>query len=268
MSFLSNVSYLAPKAKIEDFPFNLAILSNLSTLNLPLTVAVFVGENGAGKSTLLESLAVKINLQSLGEKSLQNDSTLEHARSLSKAFTLSWHKKTNHGFFLRAEDYFAYLKQIEMERDYYKKELKRIDEEFKDRSRFVQALAKGPINASLGGIQSTFKENADAQSHGESFLNIFQQRLKGIGIYIIDEPEAALSPVSQLALIKMITDSVQRGSQFLIATHSPILMAIPNAEIFNCDVSPPTEIEYNDIEHVNFYRSFLQNPENFVQRLR
>ena len=107
----------------------------------------------------------------------------------------------------------------------------------------------------------------DVNSHGESFLKLFQSRVVPGGLYLLDEPEAALSPQSQLAFLAMIKDSVDDGSQFLIATHSPILMAIPGATIFSFDQCPVGEVEFEDLEHVNLMRDFLARPERFLRHL-
>ena len=116
-------------------------------------------------------------------------------------------------------------------------------------------------------MEVRYGEYLDANSHGESVLKLFQSRLVPGGLYLLDEPEAALSPQSQLAFLAMIKDSVDDGSQFLIATHSPILMAIPGATIFSFDQCPVGEVEFEDLEHVNLMRDFLARPERFLRHL-
>jgi predicted ATPase len=107
----------------------------------------------------------------------------------------------------------------------------------------------------------------DARSHGESFLALFGSRFVTQGLYLLDEPEAALSPQSQLALLSMIGQAVSGGSQFVVATHSPILLAFPGARILTFDETPIAEVAYADLEHVNLTRSFLENPERYLRHL-
>jgi predicted ATPase len=112
-----------------------------------------------------------------------------------------------------------------------------------------------------------YGENLDANSHGESFLKIFQSRFVAGGLYLLDEPEAPLSPQRQLALMSMLKEMVDQEAQFIIATHSPILMAFPGARILNFDNHPVMEAHYDDVEHVSLTRAFLNNPQSFLRRL-
>jgi predicted ATPase len=269
MVFLRGLGYLPPviPSDLESFPFNIPILHDFPGLNFETPITVLVGENGSGKSTILEALAAAVGLQTLGEFPIDEDPTLEHARKLGRQLRLIWNKQTVKGFFIRAEDYFAYLKSVEKERSSYREEIKKIQEEMKDRSRFAQIQAVAPTAYSLASIQRRFGDNADARSHGEGFMHIFRQRLEIPGLYVIDEAEAALSPIAQLALVSLIKESVRIGSQFLIATHSPILMACPDAMIYTCDTHPISQIQYDEIEHVKLFRDFLSEPENFIRRL-
>ena len=114
---------------------------------------------------------------------------------------------------------------------------------------------------------SRYGADLDAQSHGESFLALLRARLTPNGLFLLDEPEAALSPQSQLAFIAMIKDAIDEGSQFIMATHSPILMAIPGAQIVTFDTSPPETVQYEDLEHVNLTRAFLLNPERYLRHI-
>jgi predicted ATPase len=112
-----------------------------------------------------------------------------------------------------------------------------------------------------------YGEDPFARSHGELFLDLFRARLTGPGLYLLDEPEVPLSPTNQLALLAMIRDAAGAGSQFLVATHSPILMALPGATILDMDISPPTAVPWEEVEHVAITRAFLSHPESFLRRL-
>lgn len=230
-------------------------------------VVIFTGENGTGKSTLLEGIAGKLNLPTLGEMSIQKDPSLKHALQLANQLQLVQMKKSHRGFFMRAEDFFAFLKRIELEREMNTDQIHRIDKEYKNRSRWAQMQAKTAYKGALAQIQQNFGDSANGMSHGEGFMSIFRQRIVPKGIYLLDEPEAALSPVSQLGLIALIKEGVEKGGQFIIATHSPILMATPKALLYSFQQEKILEIDFDSIEHVQFYRDFLGNPQVFLRRL-
>jgi len=119
----------------------------------------------------------------------------------------------------------------------------------------------------LAAIEGRYGSDLDARSHGESFLELFQARLVPNGLYLLDEPEAALSPQSQLAFVAMMKDAVDQGSQFVIATHSPVLMAIPSARILSFDEDPPAFVGFEDVDHVTLLRDFLQQPARFLRHI-
>ncbi|WP_371802601.1 AAA family ATPase [Candidatus Lokiarchaeum ossiferum] len=265
---IQKVHYQPPARIIPEpeFPFTLSLFK--VEICLPMApVVIFTGENGTGKSTLLEGIAGNLNLPTLGELSIQKDPCLRHAMKLANQLRIVQMKKSHRGFFMRAEDFFAYLKRIELEREENTAQLHRIDNEYKNRSRWAQIQAKTVFKGSLAEIQHNFGENADGVSHGEGFMSIFRQRFVPKGIYLLDEPEAALSPLSQLGLIALIKNATESGAQFIIATHSPILMAIPKALLYNFQNNKISEIDFESSEHVQFYKDFLTNPQNFLRRL-
>lgn len=230
-------------------------------------MTVLVGENGTGKSTFLESLAIATGLPAVGSARPQSDPTLEPQRRLARQLRLTWKGRTRRGFFLRAEDFFGFQKQLAAQRLEHQRELERIDRDFADASDHARTLAKGPHRASIGAIEARYGENPDARSHGEAFLNLFQQRLSPGGLFLLDEPEAALSPQSQLGFLAMIHDAVETGSQFVIATHAPILMATPGAHILSFDDPPVRSVEYEQLESVMLVRDFLQAPERYLRMI-
>jgi predicted ATPase len=120
----------------------------------------------------------------------------------------------------------------------------------------------------LADIERRYGIDLDANSHGQSFLRVFESRFVPGGLYLLDEPEAPLSPQSQLALMMMMMRMVAEDAQFVIATHSPILLAYPGARIYSCDQLPIAEVQYGDLEHVTLTRDFLNDPERFLRHLR
>lgn len=255
------------KTRPKEFPFNLPVISKWQPLSLSSPVTILVGENGSGKSTILEALAVASQMITVGSGSAHRDPTLTHVQDLAKWFKLVWNKRTRKGFFLRAEDFFGFIKQQNQTRQQMKKELERVDEEYQDRSKQAQGLARMPYLSELGAMEARYGNGLDTQSHGESFLALFQSRFVPGGLYLLDEPEAPLSPLRQLALLSAIKEMVNQEAQFLIATHSPILMAYPDAEILTFDQIPICPVPYQSLEHVTLMRDFLNNPEAFLRHL-
>jgi predicted ATPase len=249
------------------FPFNVPVIRSLPELTFDTPVTFFVGENGAGKSTLLEGMALAATLPTVGSAAADRDDTLEAQRRLGSALKLQWNRRTRKGFFLRAEDFFGFTKQLSHMRREMQQRIAELETEYSDRSEYAKRLAQGPMNASLGEMQRRYGADLDANSHGQSFLKLFQSRFVPGGLYLLDEPEAPLSPQSQLALMVVLGDMIQRDAQFIIATHSPILLAFPGARIYSFDQTPVAAVEYEALEHVALTRDFLNDPGRFLRRL-
>jgi predicted ATPase len=228
-------------------PFDIPAFRDGLDLELTSRVTFFVGENGSGKSTLLEALARCCgfgvegggrdqNVHSQGHRARSgrdDDRADDDANDLSRALRLSWLPKATDGFFMRAESFFNFATYI-------------------DEVSSLQRYGGRPLHQ---------------QSHGESFLALFVNRFDR-GIYILDEPEAALSPQRQLAFLKVIHDLEAGGqAQFLIASHSPILLAYPKATLLTLDGGPLREIAYADTEHYKLTKEFLESPDRFFKHL-
>jgi predicted ATPase len=251
----------------DQFPFSVPAIRSLGTLDLSAAVTFFVGENGSGKSTLLEGIAAAAQLPTVGSAEIGADSTLGPQRQLARAFRLTWSARTHRGFFLRAEDFFGFARRIAQLRLELKQRLTDVDEEFHGASDYTKGLAAGPASGSLAELTRRYGTDLDARSHGESFLKLFEARMVPGGLYLLDEPEAALSPQNQLLLLALLRQMVELDSQFIIATHSPMLLAYPEARIYNFDSEPISEVKWDELEHVTLTRAFLENPERFLRRL-
>jgi len=267
MTHLRSVA-LAVTDRPSRFPFNVPAIRALEELALDAPVTFFVGENGSGKSTLLEGLAIATGLPAVGSITPARDETLLAQRELAQALRLTWTKRVRRGFFLRSEDFFGFAKSLSRSRAEFQRELERIDEDYRDRSPMARTLARGPATASLAAMEHRYGEDLDASSHGQSFFRLFRSRVVPGGLYLLDEPEAPLSPQSQLGLIALLKDMAeQEEAQFIIATHSPLLLALPGARIFTFDDPPVREVAFEDLEHVRLTREFLQDPDRFLRRL-
>ena len=238
--------------RTEDvFPFSVPVIATLEGMPFPTAVTFFVGENGSGKSTLLEGIASAARLPTVGAADFDTDTTLGAQRTLGDALKLVWNRRTPRGFFLRAEDFFGFTKRLAVMRSEFQQRISELEVEYADRSAWAKGLAMGPAHASLADMERRYGVNLDANSHGQSFLRLFQSRFVPGGLYLLDEPEAPLSPQSQLALIVMMQDMVGQGAQFIVATHSPILLAFPGATIYSFDQVPAAAVEYSALEHVS-----------------
>ncbi len=204
-------------------------------------VTFLVGENGSGKSTLLEAIAVGYGFNAEGGTRNFSFSTRDTHSELCQYLTLSRARYPKDGFFLRAESFYNVASNID-------------------------DMDEGP---SFGGrvIDSYGGVSLHKQSHGESFLALVQNRFGGHGLYLLDEPEAALSPARLLTLLGQMHELVEEDSQFIIATHSPILMAYPGARIYQLDQDGIRATAYRETEHYCLTRRFLENPERMLQYL-
>jgi predicted ATPase len=264
---LRSVELNAARATSGGFPFSVPAIRTLQRLEFRASVTCFVGENGSGKSTLLEGIALAARLPAVGSAELDRDETLVQQRLLAGALQLGWRKRVHRGFFLRAEDFFGFARRIAQLRAELHQRIADVEKEYADASAYARGLAMGPVTGSLAELTQRYGDDVDGRSHGEAFLALFQSRLTPGGLYLLDEPEAALSPQSQLALIALVADSVQQSCQFIIATHSPLLLAFPGATIFSFDAAPIQEVRYDELQHVNLTRDFLNDPAAYLRYL-
>jgi predicted ATPase len=244
-------------------------------LRLDRAVTCFVGENGSGKSTLLEGIAAAARLPTVGAEEVERDPTLASARALARRLTLAWRVRTGRGFFLRAEDFFGFARRLAHMRAEHETRMAELEAEYRaqDRSAWALGLALGPERASLAAMTRRYGEDLDARSHGESFLTLFRARLVPRGLFLLDEPEAALSPQRQIALLALMKEYAAQGAQFVVATHAPILLAYPGARLYAFEepgatgATPPRAATYDELEHVRLTRDFLADPERFLRHL-
>lgn len=226
----------------DAYPYHLPVVRLMGELTLKRRVTLFVGENGTGKSTLLEAAAVAYGFNPEGgSRNFSFDTCTTHSQLYRYLTLMKGPKRPRDGFFLRAESFYNVATEVE-----------RLDR--------VQGAPPGMLEL-YGG------KSLHDQSHGESFLSLVQRRFWGEGLYILDEPEAALSPSRQLSLIALIADLERRGSQFLIATHSPILMAYPGADLFEITERSFSRADYRETGHYQLTRRFLNHPESVLREL-
>jgi predicted ATPase len=264
--FLTGVRRDGALREPARFPFTLPLFRGLERLDFRAPVTFLVGENGCGKSTLLEGLAAGAGAIAAGRRDLERDPTLAAARTFARAYRFPRARHPRTTLFLRAEDVFGFTERVRGEIE----GLHAIEEELRGAFRegsWGQRLATGAAAKERAALIRRYGAAPDARSHGETFLHLLQQRLVPRGLYFLDEPEAPLSPTRVLALLVLLRDRVTEGCQFVIATHSPILMALPRAEILLLEHDTIAPIDYADVEHVRITRAFLDDPESFLRRL-
>ena len=258
MTFLRRLEVMVGPDR-DKYPFSVPALRELDVLAFTSAVTFFVGENGSGKSTLLEAIALGAKLPPATGKPLEHDETLASVKPLADALRLGWRPRTKYGFFLRAEDFFNFARDLRRRGE----TMDAMAERFADDPR-----VSGYMFAQKQALTSRYGEDLHALSHGESFLTFFKSRCVPGGLYLIDEPEAALSPQRQLAFLSLMKELVEHGSaQFIIATHSPLLLAYPGARILTFDDGAVRETADDDLPHVTLTRHFLAEPERYLRRL-
>ncbi|WP_257446839.1 AAA family ATPase [Archangium lipolyticum] len=235
-SFLRSVTIRRESVPdLGKYPFNIPSVRGLETLDFHPQVTFFVGENGSGKSTLVEGIAVAAGFNAEGGSRNFNFATRRSESDLHKYLRLArGTRRPKTGYFLRAESFFNVATEIENNPD---------------------------AMAGHGLVRH------HELSHGEAFMALIQKRFWANGLYILDEPEAALSPQRQLALLRSIHDLVHEDCQFVISTHSPLLMAYPNARIYHLSEKGISEVAYEQTEHYALTRDFLLNREAYLRRL-
>ncbi|QXE02435.1 AAA family ATPase [Terribacillus sp. DMT04] len=226
----------------NHFPFTLPIIQNLGKLSFHPNVTYIIGENGMGKSTLLEALAVALGFNPEGgSKNFSFSSYASHSDLHEFMRIVRGGNRPQDGYFFRAETFYNVATHIEM-----------LDQEPGSGRKVID---------SYGGT------SLHEQSHGEAFFAAFMERFGGNGLYILDEPEAALSPIRQLSMLARIDELVEQGSQFIISTHAPLLMGYPDAKIFELDSDGVAVTKLEETQHYKIMKQFFEDRGRLLHHL-
>lgn len=237
--YLLTLGLRTPENMGDVYPFNIPAIKNLENLKFHPRVTYFVGENGMGKSTLLEAIAVYCGFNAEGGSKNFNFTTKASHSILQDHILLSkGHKLMSDGFFLRSESFYNMATEVDV-----------LNEE------------EPGLFESYGG------KSLHEQSHGESFWALMNTRFRGKGLYILDEPESALSIVRQMAMLSRIHQLAEDRSQFIIATHSPVILAYPDAIIYEFGENGITQVKYKETEMYNTFKEFINHPEEMLSIL-
>jgi predicted ATPase len=274
--FLSSICRNPSAAPGETFPWTLPLFRDLKRLEFSSRVTFLVGENGSGKSTLLEGLAVGTRAIAAGSGQVDQDETLWAAHEFARAFRFARHNHPKRTMFMRAEDVLGFTltaaKQRKEEGFALAGGVRALEAAREAEEREEAAdIAKPSIAEAAPRLKRRLarKYGSDPvnRSHGETFLELLAARLAPKGLYLLDEPETPLSPSRVLALLALLKDRADAGCQFIVATHSPILMAVPDSQILLLEDETIRPIAYEDVEHVRITKAFLSEPEKFLRHL-
>lgn len=258
MPYLRQILYRPPSRR-DVYPHTQVLMTHLADISFDQPVTLLTGDNGAGKTTLMEILAQKLRAVRIGgtEAGLRAEAV---ARSLS-CFTLRQGRRARQNFYFTAEDFIKYIDWMEQTRQEARQDLERVEREFS--TPLAREYARMPHAGTLAALESRYGANLAERSHGEGFLDFFRSRLVPGGLYLMDEPEGALSYENQYVLALMIRDAAKQACQFILATHSPVLTAIPEAMVYHLDRGIPRPYTYEQLPDIQFLQLFLERRARF-----
>ncbi len=247
------------------YPMTVPPVTSLERLTFDKPVTFLAGDNGCGKTTLLEILAHKLGAARADADALSTKRAFIEAAE--RSFRVETVKKPRQCFFFHAEGFVRYIDGIVRMRRESQEELARVEKRYGSGMSTAKAFALMPHENQLYQMQSMYKDDITGRSHGESFLDFFAGRVHDDGLYLVDEPESALTGYNQFVLMNLIADSVRSGCQWIISTHSPVLLAYPDAAIFDLTGGVIRSTDYRSLESVRFLRGFLAAPERYTRHL-
>ena len=239
----------------SDYPMNTKLMRKLTTFNIEKPITIICGDNGSGKSTLLKGIAEQMGSIRI-TNTPSNESTYSDCDSKFSFLKLKTRRKAKRNFFFSGEDFIKYIEWLEKTKAESHEAIHEIDEKYGDT--YAGMLAKQPHAHTLHDIKNLYGDSLYEKSHGEGFVSFFRSRIINNGFYILDEPESALSYENQYLIAILIRDAVKLGCQFIIATHSPIITAIPDADLYEIKDGIISKTVYEDLDNIQFLNMFVR----------
>lgn len=262
MPFLSTIHINSNK--VHPYPYDVPAVKYAKHIDVSNQVTFIIGENGSGKSTLLETIACRLQLPHMDGYGYAKKS-FDAAKALLPFLELEWTIENPIGFFFRAEDFGDYLNSVN------RQDIKLHNDMMELQGKVPQHILddmKDNANHQLHTMRKNYGQELNTFSHGEAYMHIMGEKVNRKGIYLLDEPEASLSPAKQLAFIYFLQNHLKHNlSQFIIATHSPMLMAFPGAKIYEITDTEMKATPLENTEHYSITKSFLDNPEVYLRHL-
>lgn len=249
----------------SEYPLSAPVMAALARLEFTNPVTILAGDNGCGKTTLLELLASKLSALRIDAGDALK---AEKFYRTDQNFRIELTARPSKNFLFQAEDFIRYIDNLNQMREEAKEDIRRSDDEFRDKSDYVRGLARMPYMRTLAEIEALYDCDISELSHGESFITFFGARITQNGLYLLDEPEAALSAYNQYVFLNLIEEAVQRDCQLIISTHSPIIMAYPGACIYQITDGRIEKTEYEEVENVKFLKSFINDKDGYLKFLK
>ncbi len=265
MIFLRAIKRIAAPSPDEPYPLSAPVLKNLNALSFESPVTFLTGDNGSGKTTLLELIAAKLSVHRIdgGEPEAKGKASLFHGPDA--AFRTELVKKPSRCVYFHAEGFIRYIDRYTAMKRGARAELDAVKKDGAIRSAYAKSLASMPHARTLQELGALYENDISLRSHGEGFLDFFGSRIAENGLYLLDEPEAALTFYNQYVLMNMVAQAQLAGSQFVISTHSPVLLAYPDACIYEINGGVLKTSAYRELENVRFLREFLADTPRYVR---
>lgn len=252
----------AGRGRAAGYPMSVPLLRDLDRLAFRQPVTLLCGDNGSGKTTLMELLAMKLDAIRIDGRASRKAARFSPARA---AFTLEMVRKPRRTFFFQAEDFIRYIDEWHAMREDARDALDEVNEAYADP--YARGQAAMPHARTLAEMEGAYAGGLDERSHGEGFLDFFGARIIEGGLYLLDEPESALSPANQFVLLHLIRQAERAGCQLILSTHSPVLLAYPGACLYELRDGQAVETAYDELSHIDFLRAFLGDTKGFISRI-
>lgn len=249
------------------YPLSLPLFQNMERMELKKPVTIIAGDNGTGKTTLLEILALKLNAIRIDGTSSAYRNKTDKIMNAESSFKLEITRKPKRNFFFQAEDFIRYIDNLHAMRQDAEMALEEIKTNYAGRSDYAKGLAAMPFARTIYELDNMYDGDISEKSHGESFIEFFSSRIIKEGLYMLDEPEAALSQFNQLVMLNVFAEAEKNDCQLIISTHSPILAAYPGACIYEIKNGVINEVRYEEMESISFLKSFLNNKDSFLRNI-